>query len=347
MADTKITALTAVSGAARSMLIPVVEDPSGTPVTKKMTVDQLLRLDSGTHASSSPLIDMAQTWNASGTTFTGVKFNIAATAAAADSLLFDFQVGGTSKFKIRHDGLVTATSIAVGDGVVGTPSIYFASETNTGFYRNSTSQISVTLNGAARAKFLATSGGGAIDLLGGGSSEYFLSVGTIGSGDLKFVREAAGSFAQRNGTNAQAFRIYNTYTDASNYERFFLGWSANTFYVQTENAGTGSERPLVFSCSRVDFRTNGTYNWSITSSGHLIATDNTFDIGASGANRPRTGYFGTNVIAGGSFTSGAPSGGTAAAWKLGSLVTAAVTPDTTRYIELDVAGTLYKVIVST
>lgn len=341
MADTKITALTAVSGAARSMLIPVVEDPSGTPVTKKMTVDQLLRLDSGTHASSSPLIDMAQTWNASGTTFTGVKFNIAATAAAADSLLFDFQVGGTSKFKIRHDGLVTATSIAVGDGVVGTPSIYFASETNTGFYRNSTSQISVTLNGAARAKFLATSGGGAIDLLGGASSEYFLSVGTIGSGDLKFVREAAGSFAQRNGTNAQAFRIYNTYTDVSNYERFFVGWSSNTFYVQTENAGTGSERPLVLSASRLDFRTSGSYKWAITSGGHLLtSTDNTYDIGASGATRPRNGYFG------GSLTTGAPNTGTAAAWKLGTLVTAAVTPDTTRYIELDVAGTLYKLIVA-
>ncbi len=42
-----------------------------------------------------------------------------------------------------------------------------------------------------------------------------------------------------------------------------------------------------------------------------------------------------------------PSGGTAAAWKLGSLVTSTVVADTTRYIQLDVAGTLYKLIVST
>lgn len=48
-----------------------------------------------------------------------------------------------------------------------------------------------------------------------------------------------------------------------------------------------------------------------------------------------------------SFISGNPSGGTAAAWKFGSLVTAAVTADTTRYIQLDVAGTLYKLIIST
>jgi len=48
-----------------------------------------------------------------------------------------------------------------------------------------------------------------------------------------------------------------------------------------------------------------------------------------------------------SVTTGAPSGGTAGAWKTGILVTAAVVPDTTRYIQLNVGGTLYKVIIST
>jgi hypothetical protein len=33
-----------------------------------------------------------------------------------------------------------------------------------------------------------------------------------------------------------------------------------------------------------------------TLTGHLLFTDNTYDIGASGATRPRTGYFGTSVI---------------------------------------------------
>lgn len=54
-----------------------------------------------------------------------------------------------------------------------------------------------------------------------------------------------------------------------------------------------------------------------------------------------------NIVGGGSVTTAAPTAGTAAAWKLGVLVTAAVTPDTTRYVQLDVAGTLYKLIVST
>ncbi len=53
------------------------------------------------------------------------------------------------------------------------------------------------------------------------------------------------------------------------------------------------------------------------------------------------------VATNGGVKTSAPSGGTAAAWKFGSLVTATVAPDTTRYIQLDVAGTLYKLIVST
>lgn len=52
-----------------------------------------------------------------------------------------------------------------------------------------------------------------------------------------------------------------------------------------------------------------------------------------------------NTIHAGSITTGDPGAGTAA-WKLGTLVTAVVTPDTTRYLQVNVAGTIYKVIVS-
>ena len=37
-------------------------------------------------------------------------------------------------------------------------------------------------------------------------------------------------------------------------------------------------------------------NYNLTGLGHLLFTDNTYDIGASGATRPRTGYFGTSVV---------------------------------------------------
>jgi hypothetical protein len=59
-----------------------------------------LTLGGGTVTTSSPVIDAAQTWNAGGVTFTGLKFNATDTASAAASLLMDLQVGGSSKFNV-------------------------------------------------------------------------------------------------------------------------------------------------------------------------------------------------------------------------------------------------------
>ena len=47
----------------------------------------------------------------------------------------------------------------------------------------------------------------------------------------------------------------------------------------------------------VYFVTNSVQRWSVGATGHLTAfADNTYDIGASGANRPRTIYAGTSVV---------------------------------------------------
>jgi hypothetical protein len=48
----------------------------------------------------------------------------------------------------------------------------------------------------------------------------------------------------RNGANAQALNVYNTFTDPSIYERGFLRWTANTLELGTEFAGTGITRGL-------------------------------------------------------------------------------------------------------
>jgi hypothetical protein len=42
MADTKITALTALTAIATGDILVVVDDPGGSPVTKKITIDNLL-----------------------------------------------------------------------------------------------------------------------------------------------------------------------------------------------------------------------------------------------------------------------------------------------------------------
>jgi len=66
------------------------------------------------------------------------------------------------------------------------------------------------------------------------------------SSDMILTRDAANVLALRNGANAQALMVYNTYTDASNYERGVFDWrsSANVLTIGTEAAGTGTVRPV-------------------------------------------------------------------------------------------------------
>lgn len=66
------------------------------------------------------------------------------------------------------------------------------------------------------------------------------SGGSIGGGsDLFLFRDAAGILGQRNSTNAQTFRIYNTFTATDNFERGFMRWSSNVFQIGTEKGSAG------------------------------------------------------------------------------------------------------------
>jgi hypothetical protein len=63
-------------------------------------------------------------------------------------------------------------------------------------------------------------------------------------GTIVLVGDAANTLAQRNGTNAQTLRVYNTFTDASNYERGSMRWNTNILQIGTEAAGTGTVRSV-------------------------------------------------------------------------------------------------------
>lgn len=78
---------------------------------------------------------------------------------------------------------------------------------------------------------------------------------TLGwSTDLFLARDAANTLALRNGTNAQAFNVYNTYTDASNYERGYFRYVANVLEIGSAAAGTGTERPLAIYSPTIDLK---------------------------------------------------------------------------------------------
>lgn len=105
----------------------------------------------------------------------------------------------------------------------------------------------------------------------------------FGFATSRFYNPASDTVEMRNAANAQTFNLYNTYTDASNYERGFMRWTTNQLQIGTENAGTGSARAVVFqSASSYNFATGGTVRWGINSGGVLYPNAaNTYDIGAT------------------------------------------------------------------
>lgn len=147
-------------------------------------------------------------------------------------------------------------------------------------------------------------------ILGDSASDSVL-IGT----SARLSNEAAGVLALQNGVNYHpAIRLYEDYTGASNYEVARMEWGGDgaDFYIGTGRAGTGVSRALAFI-------TGDVVRWRVEAAGHLLTPlDNTYDIGAIGASRPRHAYFGGDVVAGGAVTIG---GGTAITKSLSSTAT--------------------------
>jgi len=229
MADTKVSALSAFTPIVSDLLYGV-DDPAGTPVSGKMAISDLLALAgkstfaAGTLTDSAPLT-LTQTWNDAAEVFTGLKVVVTDTASAAASLILDLQAGGASRASFKKNGHMAVNRIYVG----------VSSDYSTGYIYSSGSGLYLAGTNGPVAEVRDNFG---IHLGGQG-----LGWGTFGlAPDLILARDDAAVLAQRNGANAQTFRLYNTYTNASNYERMKFGWNTNVFEIKPENAGTGSAR---------------------------------------------------------------------------------------------------------
>jgi hypothetical protein len=174
------------------------------------------------------------------------------------------------------------------------------------------STVSIGSNGGVTITNAAASEAGLVINQFTGATNAAISVNTAGASQFKLYGEAANTLAMRNGTAAQTFLAYGTYTDALNYKRAAFSVSnAGILTLAAAGLGTGATG------NSIAFGTDGAVRWNISSSGHfLAATDNTYDIGASGATRPANIYSGTSVNIGPSSASG--SSLTAAAWTTAS-----------------------------
>jgi hypothetical protein len=200
-----------------------------------------------TGSSATSALDIAQTWNTTGTP-TLIKANVTDTASNASSLLMDLQVGGTSRFNIAKSGRVIINN---GDLLVQSASA-------------SPFVLTGGLSGVAGRARLghASNTDGELSLARIALSSNFGAV----RGDTFLQSDTSDTLAQRNSTNAQTFRIYNTFTDSSNYERGKLEWASNVLRIGTEKAGTGSARAL-------ELQTDGTTRLTIGTAGLFTIAD--------------------------------------------------------------------------
>lgn len=116
---------------------------------------------------------------------------------------------------------------------------------------------------------------------------------------------------QRNGTNAQTYELYATYSSAgSNYERLKFTFNGASYTIVPENAGTGvNSRNLVLGPGDAGslFFGGGTNYWKIpgmSASGagtFMAVTDNANDFGDA-THRAKTIYAGTSIAVGSSPT---------------------------------------------
>jgi hypothetical protein len=174
-------------------------------------------------AASTPPLDITGTWFTGGTSTTtkpqvlieptgttstgwstsGTGIGVNAASGFAGNLL-DLQVNGTRQASISAAGNISTASFASASTGGGTAILISPNAGSTYAVRLSTTGLSTT---------------GTLGI----SASLFDVVP-----DISLNRDAAGTLAQRNSTNAQTFRVYDTYTSATNYHRVAIATARAT-----------------------------------------------------------------------------------------------------------------------
>ena len=204
--------------------------------------NRALTVTGATITTSNPVLNLSQTWNAAGVTFTGYKLNVTDTASATASLLADLQVGGVSQFSVRKDGTVNA------------PSGFIA-----GVFLDAS--IGVRIYGL---------GGGQINIGGGGAGGiYFTPTTNFASvSDLAITRKAAASLrfgaADAAAPVAQTIGVQSVVAGTSNTA------GANFTIAGSQNTGSGTAGNIVL--SNAFSNTVGTATVTITIAAPAVIT---------------------------------------------------------------------------
>jgi hypothetical protein len=209
--------------------------------TSKLTIQDTLT------SNNTYTLEVNPTWNATANTFTAIRANVTDTASNTNSLLMDLRVGEVSRASISKTGLIIASAHASAIGVNPTTSpngLTFSGS-------NGRTHISQPASPGSGLIFWQDNGAGTVLTVSqtalriqNGMVLQWSDTDSNLTPNLTIARDANDTLAQRRGANAQTFRLYGTFTDASNYERLSISANATGNYITSERAGTGSPRSL-------------------------------------------------------------------------------------------------------
>lgn len=189
--------------------------------------------DSGSGPGSDVYALFPTSWNNAAKTYTGLKFNVTDTASAAGSLLLDLQVSDLSRFSVKKDGTVNVR----GNGR------YLSFSALAGFGHNAGGENPyVTANGTTPMSWQSN----AALVSNNASLGWTTGVAASTGGDTFLWRGGPGIIEQRNGANAQTFRLANTWTSASVNEFGKIGFNSDVLEIGAEANGTGTLRAVKF-----------------------------------------------------------------------------------------------------
>jgi hypothetical protein len=161
-----------------------------------------------TGSNAQSVIDLAGTWNTTGTP-SAFKLNLTDTASNASSLLMQLQTGGTNRFTVSKGGAVVCASVNVGTGTLSIQSGDFFSNGFPVIRQGGTEVIALTANSNVGVNIRSTL---SLGFSAGGNP-------TGNDPDVRLWRDAADTLAQYRGVNAQESRLYGTFTSSTNYQR--------------------------------------------------------------------------------------------------------------------------------
>jgi len=321
-------------------------------------------LTGATITAVAPVLNLAQTWNAVGVTFTGLKLNATDTASASGSLLLDIGTGGgtyASKFKVDKAGYSTSTGGFVA-GVkvqidIGQPGLSMASESavawsGTGNYFNN-KDLLLTRRAAANLRFGAADAAEPVpqtlsvqSVVAGTSNTAGANLtitgsqgtGTGAGGSIIFQVAPAGS----SGTAQNALSTVLTINSAGNITttgNITMGTTAQL--SAAGGAAIGSPADSVW-----QMRNNAGTDFNMLQFGGGTSAFPAIKRSSASLIVRLADDTANAALESASLKTDAPTGGTAATWKLGTVATVSPTSPN-RTIEVDIGGTIYYISAKT